>query len=625
MTKIHQLSEATANKIAAGEVVERPSSVIKELCENSIDAHATHITIEVFQGGSEKMIVTDDGDGMSHDDALMCFQRHATSKITDDSDLFNIMTLGFRGEAMPSIAAVSVMTLETSDGEEGSEIVCRFGKRDKAQYIDCAKGTKITVARIFQNVPARLKYMKSVNAEFAAIYTLIEHLALSHPDIAFTLFHDDREIFRTNGHGNLLEVIASIYGMKVARRMIEVSFGTEEFMVRGYVSKIDTTRASKSHIVTLVNGRYVRHMRTINTINEVYRPYLADKRYPIAVLNIIVDPYLVDVNVHPAKLEVRFSKENVLNDIITEGLKDALTGTDLTYQTGYQGKGAPAFTPSALHEASDAPAPAFVREDAPVWNAPKKDAYEDGPTLFEVNEEQKKREEAFRQEGSATFQTDDHVTKDKYTRDDHAQSAAAPVLKPIKEKIYARGQVRGTYLFGENDKGMYLIDQHAAQERINYEYFRDKYARLDLTMQDLIVPVTLEYTESEMMTLAEHQDVLDNVGIHLERMGPTTCAVRALPVWMRDIDPQIFIDEMIQTILAGDVPDVVKMQDHAIATLACKASLKANTYLNLSDIQTILDNLMRCDNPYVCPHGRPTLIFYSDYDLEKLFQRVVNE
>ena len=298
MGHIRQLSENLANKIAAGEVVERPASVIKELTENSIDAKAKSITILVEQGGTSKMCVIDDGIGMNRADALLCFSRHATSKIVDENDLFNITTLGFRGEAIPSIASISVFTLETNNGEENTKVEYEFGKRKNVSSVAMNRGTKITVERIFQNVPARLKYMKSINAEFAAIYSYVERLALAHPEISFTLIHDHKTIFKTNGRNNLLEVISEIYGIPVAKNMIHVDFGNEEFHVAGYISKIDTSRSSKNHIVTLVNHRYVKNMKTINTINEVYRRYLADKRYPIAVLEIDVDPYLVDVNVH---------------------------------------------------------------------------------------------------------------------------------------------------------------------------------------------------------------------------------------------------------------------------------------------------------------------------------------
>ena len=587
MGHIRQLSEDLANKIAAGEVVERPASVIKELTENSIDAKAKNITIMVEQGGTSSMCVLDDGIGMNRADAVLCFSRHATSKIVDENDLFNITILGFRGEAIPSIASVSAFTLETSDGEESTKIYYEFGKRQSMDTPSMNRGTKITVERIFQNVPARLKYMKSVNAEFAAIYTYVERLALAHPEISFTLIHDHKTIFKTNGRNNLLEVISEIYGLPVAKNMIHVDFGNEEFHITGYISKIDTSRSSKNHIVTLVNHRYVKNMKTINTINEVYRRYLADKRFPIAVLEIDVDPYLVDVNVHPAKLEVRFSKENVLKELLLSGLEEALSKKNLTYKAVARTTEKETFKPSLAQ--MTIPLEETVEE---VINEPIDTVQEEMPVYEEdkIEEIKKPIEEP---------------------------------LKPIKEKIKVIGQARGTYILGENERGFYMIDQHAAQERINYEYFLNKFSHPDLSMQPLIVPLTFEYPESECLIIEEHKELLENVGIHLETFGRHSYIVRGLPLWMKNIDEKVFIDEMIQELLNNQSVDIVAMQEHAIATLACKASVKGNTYLTINDMQTIVDNLMRCDNPYVCPHGRPTVIFYSDYDLEKLFKRVV--
>lgn len=587
MGHIRQLSEDLANKIAAGEVVERPASVIKELTENSIDAKAKNITIMVEQGGTSSMCVIDDGIGMNREDAILCFSRHATSKIVSENDLFNITTLGFRGEAIPSIASISAFTLETSDGEESTQISYEFGKRKAIESVAMNRGTKITVERIFQNVPARLKYMKSVNAEFAAIYTYVERLALAHPEISFTLIHDHKTIFQTNGRNNLLEVISEIYGLAVAKNMIHVDFGNEEFHITGYISKIDTSRSSKNHIVTLVNHRYVKNIKTINTINEVYRRYLADKRFPIAVLEIDVDPYLVDVNVHPAKLEVRFSKENVLKELLLQGLEEALSKKNLTYKAVARTTERETFKPSLAQ--MTIPLEETVEEVAPETI----DTVQEAIPVYEEN------------------------------KIEEIKKPIEEPLKPIKEKIKVIGQTRGTYILGENERGFYMIDQHAAQERINYEYFLAKFSNPDLSMQPLIVPLTFEYPESECLIIEEHKELLEEVGIHLETFGRHSYIVRGLPLWMKNIDEKIFIDEMIQEVLNNQSVDIVAMQEHAIATLACKASVKGNTYLTTQDMQTIVDNLMRCDNPYVCPHGRPTVIVYSDYDLEKLFKRVV--
>lgn len=605
MAKIRQLDDVLSNKIAAGEVVERPSSVVKELVENSIDASASRIEVFIEDGGLQKIKIVDNGEGMEKADARLCFLRHATSKIKDDHDLFNIMTLGFRGEAIPSIASISHFDLRTSTGEAGIYVQYEFGKYKNEGICEMPRGTQMTVTKLFQNVPARLKYLKSVNSEFAAIHQYIERIALAYPDIAISLYHNDKMIFQTNGKGNMLEVIASIYGIATAKNMIPISLENDEFKISGYISKIDTSRASKTNIITLVNHRYVKNAMSIDAINSAYRAYLADNRYPIAVVNIEVDPYLVDVNVHPSKLEVRFSKEYELRDLIYTGVSNALGQVDLTYQVKNKQTERETFKPQLDQVAFDLPEEKSVE----YVEVNTKQNYEDIP-LIQNDYIQSIHEDIT------------HYQSEEVKQEQPIYQSVVKE-KSIKEKIYAKTQIHGTYLIGENEKGMYMIDQHAAQERINYEYYKEKYSHLDLTMQPLLVPLQFEYPMSDFLLLQERLDLLEKVGIHLEVFGEHGYILRSLPLWMKKIDENKFVDEMVQEVLKKNQIDVVALQEHAIATLSCKASLKANTYLSPSDMQTIFDNLMRCDNPYVCPHGRPTILFYSEYELEKLFKRVV--
>lgn len=608
MAKIRQLDDILSNKIAAGEVVERPYSVVKELVENSVDASSSRIDVYIEEGGLTSIKVIDNGEGMERVDAMMCFSRHATSKIKDDHDLFNIMTLGFRGEAIPSIASISNFELKTSTGEQGISIVYEFGKYKKESVCDLPKGTQITVTKLFQNVPARLKYLKSVNTEFSAIHQYIERIALAYPHIAISLYHNSKMIFATNGKGNLLEVIASMYGIQTAKNMIPLSLENEEFSVSGFISKIDTSRASKSNIITLVNHRYVKNAMSIDAINNAYRQYLADNRYPIAVINIEVDPYLVDVNVHPSKLEVRFSKEYDLRDLIYNGVADALNQVNLTYQVKNKVTEKEKFKPQLEQFSFD------LQDEKPVVNEFKE--VHKPEIISTYNEVRKENVEPVFEQSLINEKPIVHVVKEE-------TKTYQEVVKPLKEKIYAKVQIHGTYLIGENEKGMYLLDQHAAQERINYEYYKEKFSHLDLTMQPLIVPLQFDFPMSDFLLLEERKEILERVGIHLEVFSEHGYILRELPLWMKKIDENVFVEEMIEEVLAKNHLDVVALQEHAIATLSCKASLKANTYLSLSDMQTIFDNLMRCDNPYVCPHGRPTLLFYSDYELEKLFKRVI--
>ena len=595
--KIKQLDEILANKIAAGEVIERPANVVKELVENSIDASSSKIDIIIEEGGMNLIEIVDDGLGMDQEDAKLCFSRHATSKITNDQDLFCIQTLGFRGEAIPSIASISHFELKTSDGQSGSTVVYEFGKFIEQKQSDLKRGTKITVTKLFQNVPARLKYVKSVNAEFAHIQNYVERLSLSHPDIAFTLMHNGKVTYKTNGNGQLLEVIHQIYGLSVVKNMLNLKVENDEFEVEGYIGKIEINRASKNHIVTLVNHRIVKNQIAIDAINQAYRKYLADNRYPIAIINIEIDPYLVDVNVHPSKLEVKFSKESELKQLIFDGVSKTLEGVNLTYQAKEEKQ---VFKPQLdqLDLEID-----FRQEVPPLQVQP----IERTMPSYIYEEKEEYQASSINQE----------ISEQKIV-----EEIKETPLKEMKKKIFVKAQIHGTYIVGEDGEGMYLIDQHAAQERINYEYFLEKYSHPDMTMRHLLVPITVEYPLSECMIIEERKELLKEVGIYLDPFG-NGFIIKQLPMWMNQINEHLFIEDMIQQVLKDNKIDLLSLQEHAIATLSCKASLKGNSHLSIESMQTIVDNLMRCDNPYVCPHGRPTIIHYSAYDLEKLFKRVV--
>ena len=574
--KIKQLDEILANKIAAGEVIERPANVVKELVENSIDASSSKIDIIIEEGGMNLIEIVDDGLGMDQEDAKLCFSRHATSKITNDQDLFCIQTLGFRGEAIPSIASISHFELKTSDGQSGSTVVYEFGKFIEQKQSDLKRGTKITVTKLFQNVPARLKYVKSVNAEFAHIQNYVERLSLSHPNIAFTLMHNGKVTYKTNGNGQLLEVIHQIYGLSVVKNMLNLKVENDEFEVEGYIGKIEINRASKNHIVTLVNHRIVKNQIAIDAINQAYRKYLADNRYPIAIINIEIDPYLVDVNVHPSKLEVKFSKESELKQLIFDGVSKTLEGVNLTYQAKEEKQ---VFKPQLdqLDLEID-----FRQEVPPLQVQP----IERTMPSYIYEEKEEYQASSINQE----------ISEQKIV-----EEIKETPLKEMKKKIFVKAQIHGTYIVGEDGEGMYLIDQHAAQERINYEYFLEKYSHPDMTMRDLLVPITVEYPLSECMIIEERKELLKEVGIYLDPFG-NGFIIKQLPMWMNQINEHLFIEDMIQQVLKDNKIDLLSLQEHAIATLSCKASLKGNSHLSIESMQTIVDNLMRCDNPYVCPH-----------------------
>lgn len=604
MQKIKQLDDILANKIAAGEVIERPANVVKELVENSIDANSNKIDVIIEEGGLNLIQVIDNGEGMVKEDALLCFSRHATSKIKDDQDLFCIQTLGFRGEAIPSIASISNFELKTSTGEKGTTVIYQYGKFISCDESDCKKGTDIKVKKLFQNVPARLKYIRSINAEFANIQTYLERLSLSHPDISFTLINNGKIVYKTNGNGNLLEVISNIYGLNVAKNMIPVNFEDDEFTVSGFISKIDINRASKNHIVTMVNSRVVKNKITTDSINNAYRRYLVDKRFPIAIVNIEIDPFLVDVNVHPSKLEVRFSKEYKLKDLVYQGISDALSKVNLTNSPPVTNS-RPKFVPD-LQQMDFEFKYDEQSNDEKIENENILDKRVYQETILEnkidtINESKK-----------------EYIVPDKQI----VESKIEPKPKIMKKKLLVKGQIHGSYIICEDDTGMYIVDQHAGQERINYEYYLEKYANLDLSMRDLLVPITLEYPMSEFLIIEERKQMLAKLGINLEIFGDNGYVIKQLPMWMQNIDEHVFIEDMVTQLLHDNKVDVIKLQEHAIATLSCKASLKANTHLSQEGMQNLIDNLMCCDNPYVCPHGRPTIIYYSTYEIEKLFKRV---
>ena len=607
LQKIRQLDDVLANKIAAGEVIERPANVVKELVENSIDANSSKIDVIIEEGGLNLIQVIDNGEGMIKEDDLLCFSRHATSKIKDVQDLFCIQTLGFRGEAIPSIASISDFELKTSIGEKGTTVNYQYGKYIKCEDSDCKKGTNIKVKKLFQNVPARLKYVKSINAEFANIQTYLERLSLSHPQIAFSLVHNGRMIYKTNGNGNLLEVISNVYGLNVAKNMIAVDFEDDEFHVTGYISKIDINRASKNHIVTMVNSRIVKNKITVDSINNAYRRYLADKRFPIAIVNIEIDPFLVDVNVHPSKLEVRFSKEMKLKELVYQGISDALAKINLTYEAPVLNK--PKFVPDLTQVELE-----LSYENDPLINTERTNVEDSKKTVYQKQVFNDSKEDL----KIVAEKNDDYIIPDQQI----IETKVEPREKLMKKKLFVKGQVHGTYIICEDETGMYIVDQHAGQERINYEYYLEKYQNLDLSMRDLLVPITLEYPLSEFLIIEERKEMLAQLGINLEVFGSGSYVIKQLPLWMQNIDEHVFIEDMVTQLLNDNKVDVVKLQDHAIATLSCKASLKANTHLSNEGMQNIIDNLMRCDNPYVCPHGRPTIIYYSTYEIEKLFKRV---
>ena len=585
MSKIKVMDEILANKIAAGEVVERCASVVKELVENSIDAKSTEIKIELKESGADLIKVTDNGVGMDKDDAVIAFNRHATSKIYDEDDLYRINTLGFRGEALASIASVSNVELKTSQGDVGTYVNIKGGKVLEVSNADARCGTVITVTELFYNTPARLKHMKSLYTELSSIVEYVNKIALSHPDIRFTLINNGNIILKTDGANNILKTIASIYGIDVAKKMLQVEASSDDYEITGYISLPEVNRAGRNHMVTLVNGRVVRNQELNRVINDGYHSYKPDNRYPIVVLNIDVDSSLIDVNIHPTKMDIKFSKLEELLDLVLNMIKDKLKKQTLIKD-------------------------AYIEEldnEKIVLND-----FETKEEIKEINYDK--------------FEEKEEVKYEELTLDLERVKEEETIYESVPEKrlpeIYPIGLVHGTYIICQNEIGMYMIDQHAAKERVNYELFKEKLNNPTRENIPMLLPLTLELSNNEYIILKENFEFLNSIGFEIEEFGINSIVVKAHPTWLTKDFEDLQIRKIIELVINKEKDFTLdKFNDHLSATLACKASIKANTDLSINEMESLINDLRKCKNPFNCPHGRPTIIYYSKYDLEKLFKR----
>lgn len=590
MSKIRVMGENLANKIAAGEVVERISSVVKECVENSIDAKAENIKVELWDAGKKQIRITDDGVGMDRVDAESAFKRHATSKLYKDDDLFFINTLGFRGEALPSIAAVSEVTLETYDGNsEGTVVHIKGGEILEMGIAPSRQGTIITVSNLFYNTPARLKYLKSEPSELASVTQYLERLALAHPKVSIVLTNNGAIVVRTSGSGDLLKTIHEIYGKDVSSNMIPIKNSNDDYDISGYISKPIVQRSTRNFMNTIVNGRVIRNLELNKIINDAYYTYKPDSTFPIVVISIETDPTLIDVNIHPTKQDIKFSKMGELREVLSEAIKNALYETMLIPDALYADK-------KKMDESEN-----------------EEDLYELLPNTLFVNEEKstyepKVTEVAIEKNFSEVQESFD------FNKVKNAEVKALE-LHPV-------GIAFGTYIFAENEEGLYLIDQHAAVERVNYEKVLKGLLTKDKVC--LLVPMQIELSGSDMTEVKEHFDVLANMGFDVEEFGINTLRINAHPCWVKkgkELETTRTVIELI--IEAHGQFDPVKFNDKVAATVACKKSLKGNTRITLELASIILDELVLCDNPYNCPHGRPTIIKFTTYELEKMFKRAM--
>ncbi|MGE1143968.1 DNA mismatch repair endonuclease MutL [Bacillus pumilus] len=633
MAKIIQLSDDLSNKIAAGEVVERPASVVKELMENAIDASSTVIEIDVEEAGLSSIRMIDNGVGIDAEDCKLAFQRHATSKIKDENDLFRVRTLGFRGEALPSIASVSHLEMKTSTGEgAGTHLVLQGGKIISEKKTSGRRGTEIVVTNLFYNTPARLKYMKTVHTELGNISDVVNRIALAHPEVSIRLRHQGKVLLQTNGNGDVRHVLAAIYGTAVAKKMVPLQVQSLDFEVKGYISLPEVTRASRNYMSSVVNGRYVKHFPLVKAVHEGYHTLLPIGRHPITFIEMKMDPILVDVNVHPSKLEVRLSKEQELHELIKQGIKDVFQKQQLIPSASVPKK---------------APMPAIKNEQQSLTFDAKKTNTNEARTslpyqpeslesvVYETNQmdtygtptqemtgvfspvfnEDTPSERIHVEESAASLEYEESVL-----REDAAETISENERVPV---MYPIGQMHGTYILAQNERGLYIIDQHAAQERIKYEYYREKVGEIEQEVQEMLVPLTFHYSKNDMLIIEEHKEILTKVGVFLEPFGSGSYIVRSHPQWFPKGEEAELIEEIIEQVLDEKRVDIKKLREEAAIMMSCKGSIKANRHLRNDEIKALLDELRQTNDPFTCPHGRPIIIHHSTYEMEKMFKRVM--
>ena len=707
MGKINILSAELSNKIAAGEVVERPSSVVKELVENSIDAGSTNIKVIIKEFGIQQIRIIDNGSGISNDDLARAFLRHATSKISADYDLFHIETLGFRGEALASISSVSKVTIKSCAGEaQGKMLVLEGGKVVSEEYYAPIKGTDLSVENLFYNTPARLKYLRNPHTEQANITNIIHKFALSYPNVAFELHVDGKITFKTYGDGDVHKILSKIYNMGVARNMIEFSGSNDDYKVFGYISVPEETRASKNYINIFINGRYIKNYGIQNAIIDAYGTLLMINRYPLCVINIEMDPILLDVNVHPTKQEVRLSKEaeliRLIKEVIAErlsnytyipqGMNNVLTkkekakiekinfldeldnkfgnvenenrfsgelkvpevnskddisisdnqeestiyivqedeflfGGDLLTNSGEEKKPVQSkentFNQRSKTQKIKSDLPDLSYSSHPRDNRNK---YGDKPTKKEIenfmsfskkedNSSYDNREEEV---VSNVVKDDSHFNeiKDaKIVQDDDTKVRTLPDLKVL-------AQIFKTYILSEADNKLFLIDQHAAAERYNYEKLQREFIERKNYKKQMLIPLMFDFSVDEAVEVRNNLEKFEELGIVFEEFGDNSYVVREFPGWIEEDEEQM-IKIIVEKVLRNNNITFNELRNDAIAMASCKMSIKANQVLTDVEMKKVISDLYECKNPFTCPHGRPIITKMEKKDLEKMFKRIV--
>lgn len=608
MSKIKQLDAHTTNMIAAGEVVERPMGVVKELVENAIDAGSTRITVSIEEGGMKKVTITDNGCGMDATDAEMCFQRHATSKIHSENDLWSIHTLGFRGEALPSIAAVSRVTIVTSDGNDSTRIEVAYGKKESASPYPCNQGTEISVEGLFYHTPARLKHMRSASYESSLIQDVVQKFALSHPEISFRLVNDGRDAFRTSGQGDLLEVMFAVFGRGTVENAIEVSFEDFDYSVKGYIVKPSITRASRNLMHIFLNGRMVKTYRLFKAIQDGYAGLISEGRYPVCVLNIEMDPHLLDVNVHPSKWEVRISKEIQLEVLLKDGVRKALNNEEVIEEvkaepvTYYQ----PISFDTEDLERTEKPSVSLKSETKTLSVTAK----EETSMVFPSFDAEAIRKEA--EEDAKFLQSLQETLEEKKEKREREEDV------PVFPSMTVIGQFRKRYILCECERGLAVIDAHEARRKIFYEKAEEKITS-NVTMEDLLVPVTLHVTDDLYHRCEEINEVTKTVFITFEPFGEGTFLVRTLPSWLKNINIEQFLQDILDSFHEETTEDIMKNMKKKVAMAASRNVSAKKETLNREDMEAVLEDLEKCRNPFTAISGKPIVVVMDEKQFLKGF------
>lgn len=624
MAEINVLDSGTIDKIAAGEVVERPSSVVKELVENAVDAGADAVTVEIKEGGITLIRVTDNGSGIEASQVRKAFLRHATSKISSVEDLHRISSLGFRGEALSSICAVAKVELitKTADALTGVRYLCEGAKEIEYSEVGAPDGTTILVRNLFFNTPVRRKFLKQPQTEGGYIVDLMEHMALSRPDVSFKLLVNGQVKFHTSGNGNLKEVIYRIYGREIAQNLVEIQYdGGEGFWISGYLGKPVLNRSNRNFENYYINGRYIKSTLLAKAIEDGYSQYLMQHKFPFTVLHFAIDTALVDVNVHPTKMDVRFSDSDGIYYMVAQAVAQTLQRREMIPETFLEDKKEPK---SASPEQAPVPAaPAERAEKEPKLSVPE--PFEQVRTRqFQVMEEMK-------------YEAEMPKLLDRMSNPVWNRETAETVEKPVQMDLFEEkmlseknreeyrilGQIFDTYwLIAFRDK-LFIVDQHAAHEKVKYERLIRHYREKGIVSQGLNPPIVTTLTAKEEQVLSEYGEVFARLGFEIEHFGGSEYALRGVPADLYGCEEKELFLDVLDELAEGPLYKNLTVVEEKLASMACKSAVKGNNELSYAEMEALIDELLTLDNPYNCPHGRPTIISMSKYEIEKKFKRIV--